>query len=102
MTSLAPHQIEVLSTVAFVRVVLVNTGNNGDPPSHREYLASTIAALITKKAETDPEMKSFVALHVEFVRKGAGSRRQSTRSNFAEGRTARSRGILPKMGPSAS
>jgi hypothetical protein len=70
MTSLAPHQIEVLSTVAFVRVVLVNTGYNGDPPSHREYLASTIAALITKKAETEPQMTSFVALHVEFVRKG--------------------------------
>jgi hypothetical protein len=70
MTSLAPHQIEVLSTVAFVRVVLVNTGHNSDPPSHREYLASTIAALVTKKAETDPQMRSFVALHVEFVRKG--------------------------------
>jgi hypothetical protein len=70
MTSLAPHQIEVLSTVAFVRVVLVNTGYNRDPPSHREYLASTISALITKKAKTDPQLKSFVALHVEFVRKG--------------------------------
>jgi hypothetical protein len=70
MTSLTPDQIEVVSTIAFVRVALVNTGYNGDPPSHREYLASTIAALITKKAETDPQMKSFVALHVEFVHKG--------------------------------
>ena len=41
MTSLSPKEIEVHATKAMIRVVLVNTGYNDDPPPGREYLAST-------------------------------------------------------------
>jgi len=70
MTSLSPDQIEVHATNAVIRVALVNTLYNGDPPSQREYLASTMAALVTKKAESDPRLKSLLALHVEFAQRG--------------------------------
>ena len=52
MTSLNPNEIEVHATKAMIRVVLVNTGYNDDPPSGREYLASTVAALVNKNGET--------------------------------------------------
>ena len=70
MTSLSPKEIEVHATKAMIRVVLVNTGYNGDPPPGREYLASTVAALVNKNGETDARYKPIVVLHVEFVKKG--------------------------------
>ena len=53
MTSLSPKEIEVHATNAMIRVVLVNTGYNDDPPPGREYLASTVSALVNKNAEKD-------------------------------------------------
>jgi|SRR5271166_580342 len=73
MTSLSPTEIEVHSKNAVIRVVLVNTGYNGDPPNHREYLASTISALVTRKQQTDARLKSVLSLHVEFVQRGRWS-----------------------------
>ena len=70
MTSLSPKEIEVHATKAMIRVVLVNTGYNDDPPPGREYLASTVAALVNKNGETDARYKPIVVLHVEFVRMG--------------------------------
>ena len=70
MTSLSPKEIEVHATKAMIRVVLVNTGYNDDPPPAREYLASTVAALVNKNTETDARYKPIVVLHVEFVKKG--------------------------------
>ncbi len=70
MTSLDPKEIEVHATKAMIRVVLVKTGYNDDPPPGREYLASTVAALVNKNAETDARYKPIVVLHVEFVKKG--------------------------------
>ena len=70
MTSLSPNEIEVHASKAVIRVVLVNTGYNGDRPSEREYLASTIAALVNTNAEKDPAYKAIVAVHVEFVKHG--------------------------------
>ncbi len=59
-------------TLVMIRIVLVNTGYNNDPPPAREYLASTISALINKNAEKDARFKPIVALHVEFVKRGLG------------------------------
>jgi len=73
MTDLSPKEIEVHSKNAVIRVVLVNTGYNGDPPSHREYLASTISALVTQKEQSDARLKSVVSLHVEYVQRGRWS-----------------------------
>ena len=61
---------QVHATNAMIRVVLVNTAYNGDRPSDREHLASTISALVNKNAEKDAGYKPIVVLHVEFVRRG--------------------------------
>src|SRR5271165_554604 len=66
MTSLGPKEIEVHVTTVMIRVVLINTGYNDDPPPAREYLASTVSALVNKDAGTDARYKPIVALHVEF------------------------------------
>src|SRR5271166_4297205 len=70
MTSLSPNEIEVHATNAVIRVVLVNTVYNADPSSEREYLASTISALVRKNAETDPRYKPVAVLLVDFVKRG--------------------------------
>ena len=75
MTSLSPKEIEVHATPVMIRVVLINTGYNDDPPPAREYLASTVSALVNKEAETDARYKPIVALHVEFVKRGLGFRK---------------------------
>jgi len=72
MTSLGPKEIEVHVTTVMIRVVLINTGYNDDPPPAREYLASTVSALVNKDAGTDARYKPIVALHVEFVKRGLG------------------------------
>jgi hypothetical protein len=72
MTSLSPREIEVHVTLVMIRIVLVNTGYNDDPPPAREYLASTISALINKNAEKDARFKPILVLHVEFVKRGLG------------------------------
>ena len=48
MTSLDPKHIEIRATETVVSVRLVDTLYNSGPASDREYLASTIAALIEK------------------------------------------------------
>jgi len=70
MTSLRPNEIEVHTTHAVIRVVLINTVYNADPSSEREYLASTISALVRKNAETDPRYKPVAVLLVDFVKRG--------------------------------
>ncbi len=70
MTSLNPKEIEVHATHTVIRVVLVNTDYNKDRPSDREYLASTISALVRANAEKDPAYNPIVVLHVEFVKRG--------------------------------
>lgn len=72
MTGLSPNEIEVHATNAMIRVVLVNSGYNDDPPPAREYLASTVSALVNKNAEKDPQFRPIVVLHVEFVKRGLG------------------------------
>ena len=73
MTDLSPKEIEVHSKNAVIQVVLINTGYNGDPPTHREYLASTISALVTQKEQTHARLKSVNSLHVEYVQRGRWS-----------------------------
>ena len=51
MTSLDPRQIEIRTTNAVVLVRLVNTLYNTGPASDRDYLASTIAALVEKDSK---------------------------------------------------
>src|SRR5271166_3847675 len=58
------------ATNSLIRVLLVNTAYNNHPASERDYVASTIAALLAKEAETDPAFKQVVSLHVEFVKHG--------------------------------
>ena len=70
MTSLSPKEIEVHATKAMIRVVLVNTVYNSPPASERDYLASTISALVNKNAVSDPRYKAFFVLHVEFAKRG--------------------------------
>jgi hypothetical protein len=70
MTSLRPNEIEVHATRAVIRVMLINTVYNADPSSEREYLASTISALVRKNAETDPRYKPVAVLLVDFVKRG--------------------------------
>ena len=70
MTSLSPIEIEVHATNAVIRVVLVNKVYNADPSSEREYLASTISALVRKNAETDPRYKQVAVLLIDFVKRG--------------------------------
>ncbi len=72
MTSLSPNEIEVHATNAMIRVVLVNTGYNDEPPHGREYLASTVSALVNKNAQKDTQFKPILVLHVEFVKRGFG------------------------------
>ena len=57
MTDLNSNAIEIHTTNTLVRVRLVNTLYNGDRPSDREYLASTIAALLAQKAKNDPALE---------------------------------------------
>ena len=82
MTSLNPKEIEVHATKAMIRVVLVNPGYNDDPPSGREYLASTVAALVNKNGEADVRYKPIVVLHVEFVKNGQLFRKVVDRVEF--------------------
>jgi hypothetical protein len=77
MADLSPKEIEVHATNAMVRIVLVNTGYNRKLPSgpaDREYLASNIAALMSRNAEKDPGLKPILVLHVEFVKQGLWSK----------------------------
>ena len=67
MTSLDPKGIELHATASMLRVLLVNTVYNNDPASDREYLASTISALLAKTAENESSLQRFLVLHVEFV-----------------------------------
>jgi hypothetical protein len=69
MTNLNPKEIEIYTTRSMLRVRLVNTIYNNDPASDREYLASTISALFTKTAGSEPSLQRFLVLHVEFVKR---------------------------------
>ena len=71
MTSLDPKSVEVHVTVTVVSVRLVNTLYNTGPASDREYLASTVAALIEKDAKADPSLARVVVLHVQFLKRNA-------------------------------
>ncbi len=68
MTSLNPKEIEIYTTSTMLRVRLVNTVYNNDPASDREYLASTISALVAKTAGDEPSLQRFLVLHVEFAK----------------------------------
>jgi hypothetical protein len=70
MTGLDHSEIKVHATNSVIRVLLVNTDYNHHPASEREYVASTIAALVTKEAEKNPAFERVVSLHVEFVKHG--------------------------------
>jgi hypothetical protein len=85
MTSLSPNEIEIHATNAMLRVVLINTVYNTDPASDREYLASTISALVNKNAASDPRYKAFFVLHVEFANRGRLSTRPVDRMEFRRG-----------------
>ena len=71
MTGLDPRQIEIWTTNAVVLVRLVNTLYNTGPASDRDYLASTIAALLEKDSKGDPRLAQVMALHVQFLKRGA-------------------------------
>ena len=71
MTSLDPKSVEIQATNTVVSVRLVNTLYNTGPASDREYLASTIAALIEKDSKADPSLARVVALHVQFLKRNA-------------------------------
>jgi hypothetical protein len=71
MTSLDPKYIEIQATDTVVLVRLVNTLYNSGPASDREYLASTIAALIKKDSRENPSFGKVLALHVQFLKRGA-------------------------------
>ena len=70
MTALDHSEVKVQATNSLIRVLLVNTAYNNHPASERDYVASTIAALLAKEAERDPAFKQVVSLHVEFVKHG--------------------------------
>ncbi len=69
MTSLDPNSIEIQAAHSVVSVRLVNTLYNTGPASDREYLASTIAALIEKDAKDNPSLAKVIALHVQFLKR---------------------------------
>ena len=71
MTSLDPKHIEIRATETVVSVRLVDTLYNSGPASDREYLASTIAALIEKDSRENPSLAKVIALHVQFLKRGA-------------------------------
>ena len=71
MTSLDPNSIEIQASRTVVSVRLVNTLYNTGPASDREYLASTIAALIRKELKDNPSLAMVIALHVQFLKRGA-------------------------------
>jgi hypothetical protein len=71
MTSLDPKHIEIRATETVVTVRLVNTLYDTGPASDREYLASTIAALISKDSKDNPSLAMVIALHVEFIKRGS-------------------------------
>ena len=50
MTAFDPKEVELYTTSAMLRVLLVNTAYNNHPASDREYIASNISALLTKTA----------------------------------------------------
>ena len=67
-------QSQLKSSIASITVVsvrLVNTLYNAGPPSERGHLASTIAALIRKESKDNPSLAMVVALHVQFLKRGA-------------------------------
>ncbi len=70
MTALDHSEIKVHATHSVIHVLLVNTAYNNHPASERDYVASTIAALVAKEAETNPAFERVVSLHVEFVKHG--------------------------------
>ena len=71
MTSLDTKSVEIQATNTVVSVRLVNTLYNTGPASDREYLASTIAALIEKDLKAEPSLARVVALHVQFLKRNA-------------------------------
>ena len=85
MTSLSPKEIEVHATKSVIRVLIVNSIYNQDPSSEREYLASTISALVKKNAEKDPRYQAVVALLVEFVHRGRWSSKPVETIEFRKG-----------------
>jgi hypothetical protein len=87
MTSLSPKEVEVHATNAMIRVVLVNTAYNGDRPSDREHLASTISALVNKNAEKELDTNRSSCSTLSLLGGDICSRRQSTRSNSVDRRT---------------
>jgi hypothetical protein len=71
MTSLDPKSIEIQAANTVVSMRLVNTLYNAGPASEREYLASTIAALIEKDAKDNPSLEGGAALHVQSLERNA-------------------------------
>jgi hypothetical protein len=69
-TKLRLKEIEVHTTNAMIQVVLVNSPYNAERASDREYLASTILALMKNSTANDPGFKPIVVIHVDFVRRG--------------------------------
>jgi hypothetical protein len=69
MTGLDPKSIEIQAANTVVSVRLLNTLYNNGPASGREYLASTIAALIEKDGRDNPSLANVVALHVQFLKR---------------------------------
>ena len=82
MTSLDPRQIEIRTTNAVVLVQLVSTLYNTGPASDRDYLASTIAALLERNSKADPRLARVLALHVQFLKRGAWFTRTVDTSEF--------------------
>ena len=89
MTSLSPDEIDIHATNAMLRVVLVNTVYNNDPASDREYLASTISALVNKNAASDARYRTLLVLHVEFANRGRLSTKTVDSVEFRRGADGR-------------
>ena len=89
MTSLSPNEIEIHTTNTMLRIVLVNTVYNNDPASDREYLASTISALVNKNAASDARYRTFLVLNVEFANRGRLSTKTVDSVEFRRGADGR-------------
>ena len=85
MTALDHSEIKVQATNSVIRVMLVNTAYNNHPASERDYVASTIAALLAKEAEINPAFNQVVSLHVEFVKRGLGFTKTIDIAEFRRG-----------------
>ncbi len=85
MTGLGPKDIEVHAVRNVIRVLIINTIYNQDPSSEREYLASTISALVKGNAGRDDRYKAVVVLLVEFVRRGRWSSKTVETIEFRKG-----------------